>query len=367
VLDPRFITFEHLDPTIHSADLPSSDVGYVDQQTGGFIGLNESYTVFESSRPYWWQVPGAIQVSAANNILFQNGSLSATMGGFGIGNDPNAHITGIGLGTSEIEISGMYLHQTGTNAISMGGIQADAHHPTDPRMINRDNTITENIFADIAHTFNSGVAIFVSYTTRSQITHNDVSNVPYSGICYGYGWGSNDAGGSPEYLRRGLYNHQPIYDSPTVMSGGIISRNLVNNFGITHSDLGGIYTLSASPNTTISENWVFGSPNGAAIYNDEGSRFYLANNSVFNTTAFWLQRNERVNYTTGNMTYANIASTVPFDPTLATNQWGDRLVDVTQWTSFEDLTLTQRDVVFNAGIPVGQREGRPVSVNQERL
>jgi len=312
-------------------------------------------------------VPGAIQVSAASNILFQNGSLSASMGGFGIGNDPNAHITGVGLGTSNIEISGMYLHQTGSNAISMGGIQADAHHPSDPRMINKDSTITENIFADVAKTFNSGVAVFVSYTTRTQITHNDVSNVPYSGICYGYGWGSNDAGGSPEYLRRGLYNYQPIYDSPTVMTGGIISGNLINNFGITHSDLGGIYTLSASPNTTISENWVFDSPNGAAIYNDEGSRFYHADNSVFNTTAFWLQRNERANYTTGNMTYTNIASTIPFDPTLATNQWGDRLINITQWTSFENLTQAHKDVVFNAGIPVGQRAGRPVSVHQERF
>ena len=323
--------------------------------------------MFESSRPYWWQVPGAIQVSAAHNILFQNGSLTASMGGFGIGNDVNAHATGVGLGTSTIEISGMYLHQTGTNAISMGGIQADAHHPSDPRMINKDNIIAENIFADVAKTFNSGVAVFVSYTARTQITHNDVSNVPYSGICYGYGWGSNDAGGSPEYLRRGLYNYQPIYESPTVMSGGIISRNLINNFGVTHSDLGGIYTLSASPNTTISENWVFNSPNGAAIYNDEGSRFHHADNSVFNTTAFWLQRNERTNYTTGNMTYSNIASTIPFDPALATNQWGDRLINITQWTSFENLTQAHRDVVFNAGIPVGQREGRPVSVNQERF
>ena len=85
--------------------------------------------MFESSRPYWWQVPGAIQVSAAHNILFQNGSLTASMGGFGIGNDVNAHATGVGLGTSAIEISGMYLHQTGTNAISMA---ASKQTPTTP-------------------------------------------------------------------------------------------------------------------------------------------------------------------------------------------------------------------------------------------
>jgi hypothetical protein len=80
------------------ADFPSSDLGYVDQQTGGFIGENTTYSGnFEASRPHWWQIPGSIQASAALIITFQNGSLVALMGGIGIANNANAHTSVVGL------------------------------------------------------------------------------------------------------------------------------------------------------------------------------------------------------------------------------------------------------------------------------
>lgn len=258
-----------------TADFPSSDLGYVDQQTGGFIGENTTYRGnFEASRPHWWQIPGSIQVSAAHDITFQNGSLVAIMGGIGIANDANAHTSAVGLGASNIEISGMNFLQTGANAITLGGIKADAHHPSDDRMKSKDNRILENIFKEVAVTVTSGVPILVTYTIRTQVIHNDISDVPYSGICYGYGWGSNDAGGSPDYANRGLYNFQPRYTTPTIMEGGYIARNLIQNYGTSHSDLGGIYTLSKSPNTSITENWILYSPSRMAG-NSAPSEFLL--------------------------------------------------------------------------------------------
>ena len=240
-----------------TTDFPSSELGYVDQQTGGFIGDNTTYPDnFEASRPHWWQIPGSIQASAAHDITFQNGSLVAIMGGIGIGNDPNAHTSGVGLGVSKVEISGMYFHQTGANAITLGGIQADAHHPPDARMISNDNRILENIFREVAATVTSCVPIFVTYTVRTEIVHNDISHVPYSGICWGYAWGSNDVGGSPEYAERGLYNYQPVYNTPTIMASGYIAGNLIQDYGLRHNDLGAIYTLSKSPNTTTKENLI---------------------------------------------------------------------------------------------------------------
>ena len=242
-------------------DYPSSNVGYADQQTGAYIGLNESYTIFESSRPFWWQVPGSVQLSAAHNIVIQNGSMTAIMGGFGVGNDPNAHTSGVGLGAQNITISGIYFTQTGHNCITVGGVQANAHHPSDARMINSDILISENVFTDTQITYTSGTPIFVSYVTDAQILHNDLSEIPYSGICYGFGWGSNDAGGSVEYANRGLYNYQPRYTTPTTLMNGLISNNLIHDYGEQHTDLGGIYTLSKSPNTLITENYIY-STNG---------------------------------------------------------------------------------------------------------
>jgi hypothetical protein len=54
-----------------------------------------------------------------------------------------------------------------------------------------------------------------------------------------------------------------------------------------HSDLGGIYTLSASPNTNLTGNCVLTEIEqsvGTAYYHDEGSRFYVDSDSVVNVT-----------------------------------------------------------------------------------
>jgi hypothetical protein len=50
------ITFEGFNYMHTTWNYPSSDIGYADQQTGGYIGLNISYPadLFEASRPHWW-------------------------------------------------------------------------------------------------------------------------------------------------------------------------------------------------------------------------------------------------------------------------------------------------------------------------
>lgn len=251
------ITFQNLNYMHTTWNLPSTNLGYADQQTGGYIGLNKTYDEFEASRPFWYQVPGSVQVSAASNIKFTNGSMVAIMGGFGIGNDANAHSSGLGLGAKDIEISGMYFSQTGANSITVGGIQADAHHPPDPRMVNENNLVTENIIRDTAQTITSAAGILITYTTHTEVSFNDLSLLPYSGIAWGYGWGSNDKGDVPEYENRGLYRYQPVYDTPTILKDGLIMQNIIHDFGRMHTDLAGIYTLSASPNTKIIGNCIF--------------------------------------------------------------------------------------------------------------
>jgi hypothetical protein len=60
-----------------------------------------------------------------------------------------------------------------------------------------------------------------------------------------------------EYLKRGLYKYQPVYDKPTVMKNNLIEGNLIHHFGQSHTDFGGIYTLSRSPETTVSSNFIY--------------------------------------------------------------------------------------------------------------
>src|SRR5581483_4705880 len=110
---------------------PSSSDGYADQQTGGFIvGSRSLYPVFEAARPLWHQMPAAVQVSAAKNIAFVRDRFTDLGSvGLGIGNDDNAHQTGVGLGANAVSVTGCRFSQIAGGAVVIGGVQAKAHHP----------------------------------------------------------------------------------------------------------------------------------------------------------------------------------------------------------------------------------------------
>ncbi|KAJ4016159.1 hypothetical protein NW766_004349 [Fusarium irregulare] len=266
----------------HSTWLRPDTYGYIDQQTGGHMGNDSLWSNFEASRPHWWQMPSAIQVSAAYNITLESCTFRELgAGGIGVANDENAHFTGVGLGANNISIDDNYFTQVMGNSITVGGIQADAHHPSQPEMLVTDIHVSNNIFNNNSVLWSSTVPILFTYTQFSSISHNDIYDHPYSGICHGYGWGSNDEGGSPEYVKRGLYDYQPLYDTPTVMKNNLIEENLIHNFGRSHTDFGGVYTLSRSPNTTVSSNFIYDA-GWQALYPDEASR----NITWFNNLGF---------------------------------------------------------------------------------
>jgi hypothetical protein len=165
----------------------------------------------------------AIQISAASNVLFTGGNFTQLgAGGVGIGNDANAHASGVGLGATNVAIREAFFSQVMGNSITAGGIRGDAHHPSDLRMLNSRISIENNIFRNVSSLFSSTVPVFASYVQSSSISHNDIDIAPYSGICHGFGWGANDAGGSPEYEKRGLYQYQATYSTATV------SRTLIS-------------------------------------------------------------------------------------------------------------------------------------------
>ena len=95
---------------------PSSNDGYADQQSGAFLkgrsaarprdahltcvwGCSE----FESRRNEWSQMPAAVQVSAAERVVFDQ-DVFAHLGqiALGIGNIADVHATGVGLGARSI-------------------------------------------------------------------------------------------------------------------------------------------------------------------------------------------------------------------------------------------------------------------------
>ena len=256
-------------------------------------------------------------------------------------------MTGVGLGTSNIVVREGYFSQVMGNSITAGGIRADAHHPSDSRMLNSNIEISGNIFYNVSSLFSSTVPILTTYLQYSTISHNDIYIAPYSGICHGYGWGSNDAGGSSEYVKRGLYKYQPQYSTPTIMQNNRIYGNLIHGYGLSHTDLGAVYTISKSPSTYITDNYAFDSNVGFGMYTDEGSNSYLIQNNIFLSSGIWYAQNG-VN-TANNTITGNYGKT------------GRSIAQNTIVSDLSQVSIDAKKTAYRAGILPGKRAGRPVS------
>jgi hypothetical protein len=130
-------------------------------------------------------------------------------------------------------------------------------NPADVTVLPTGNTVANNWIHNIAVEYTGGVGIFQGYTRNDTIAHNQINNVPYSGISSNWGWGR----------------------TPTKTSGNKILNNLVFDHMQQRYDGGGIYVLgqegdSLANGLLISGNVVRGSGGGGfAIYTDGGSQY----------------------------------------------------------------------------------------------
>jgi hypothetical protein len=362
--------------------LPNSSQGYADQQTGAYMfgtwarpadwltSCQQGCQAFEAARPHWRQMPAAVQVSAANTItIADNRFTNLGQVALGIGNDANAHATGVGLGASGIDVIRNVFEQISAGAVVAGGVQADAHHPSDGRMTNRDITYSNNLVHDVAIEYRSHVGLLMTYAADSTMSNNEVYNMPYTGISIGYGWGANDAGGSQDYIDRGLYNYQPRYSTPTIARNYTVRANSVHDVMRQMTDGAAFYSLSALPDTTVNQNYFRNTNGWLGLYFDEGSRYLSAANNVFENVGQWAYGQLWPNNNTGNLTLTNnwTTSTVT---NIATGSRGNTntgtvVVSGGNWPS------AARSVMASAGIQtstsqnvqiVGTQSGRCVDV-----
>lgn len=342
---------------------PNSSDGYANQQTGTFLtgaehehrpadafdSCSRGCYEFEATRNSWSQTPAAVQVSAAERIVFENNTF-VNLGSvaLGIGNDANAHATGVGLGAHDVSVVGNTFTESAGGGIAVGGVRPDAHHPSDPRMVNSDILISDNRIYSTALEYLDNDAVLATYVTRLTIAHNYIADMPYSGIGIGYGWGANDAGGSQEYIDRGLYDFQPIYDTPTTHTDVHVVGNLLVDTVNTLWDAGCIYSLSAHPGSTIKGNVCDGTGQ-LGLYFDEGSRYFEATGNVMmNTAAQWAHANIVGGHNTGDLTLTGNYSTSPDITGLPDGERGNTVRENVVFPA-GDLPSEAAEIVANAG------------------
>lgn len=116
----------------------------------------------------------------------------------------------------------------------------------------KNNEISNNYITRIGMVNYGAPAVQAYYTSGLSVVNNEITDIPYSGICVGWGWNQNK--------------------TSTTCHDNIIADNKISDCMQVCFDGGGIYTLGQQPGTKISGNYIYGQANHlSAIYLDSGS------------------------------------------------------------------------------------------------
>lgn len=221
----------------HTTWMRPSQSGHVPLQAGMYMldaySLNPPGTEAEpqlNNQAWTGRPPAAVAVAGANNISFERCRFE--------------HLGATGLdfesGTHDDTIAGCVFRDIAGNGILVGTFQGDgveahvAYNPDDERLICQRERIANNLVTQCATEDWGCVGIGVGYGREIAIEHNEVSQLPYTGISVGWGWTK----------------------LPTALRDNRIHANHVHDVGMQMSDLACVYTLSAQPGTVIDENWL---------------------------------------------------------------------------------------------------------------
>lgn len=219
----------------HTAWRRPSEQGHVPLQAGMFLldakKLSPRGTGYHpklDNVAWIGRPPAAVLVENANHISFENCTFE--------------HLASAGLdfesGTHDDLIEGCTFRDIGGNGVQLGKFSdtnVEIHfpyNPSDEREICAREKISNNVVTDCGNEDWGCVGIGVGYARNVSIEHNEVFNLPYTGISVGWGWTK----------------------MTNALRDNFILANHIHHVGRRLGDLGGIYTLSAQPGTVIAEN-----------------------------------------------------------------------------------------------------------------
>ena len=262
---------------------PNGAQGYVSDQSGFHVVGGGHETNLIGHVKDLERTPGNISFAQASNIVFSNGHFSH-LGAVAIDFLPGAHNN---------RVANSVFEDISSAAIQVGGISAADARPNTEAGVTRDNAIVGNVIKHTGQEFVDSAAVFIGFARNTNIEDNFISDVPWSGIAMGWGWGLLDAGGFAGLpgADPGMWGPggQPYgANDPTIMQGNRIVGNSITRFLDTLWDGGAVYTTgfqgtSLQNGTYIADNYFYGkhpSGGGNVIYTDGGTRFVTVDGNI---------------------------------------------------------------------------------------
>ena len=163
-------------------------------------------------------------------------------------------------------VRGCLFRDIAGNGLLVGSFSPAAHEthlpydPADRREVCTQQQINNCYFTEIGNEDWGCLAIAAGYVGDVNIEHNEISEVPYSGISLGWGW----------------------TQTVNCMRNNRVHANLIHHYAKHMYDVAGIYTLGSQPKSYVTENCVHSiykpgyvhDPNHwFYLYTDEGSSF----------------------------------------------------------------------------------------------
>lgn len=260
----RYIRFEKITFS-YTTWMRPSEKGHVPLQAGMYLTdgyridpkMQRNYLNHPLDNQGWLGRPAAaVRVVAARQIDFERCRFE--------------HLGSTGLDYEEAVqggvVRGCLFRDIAGNGLLVGSFSPAAHethlpyNPADRREVCTQQQINNCYFTEIGNEDWGCLAIAAGYVGDVNIEHNEISEVPYSGISLGWGW----------------------TQTVNCMRNNRVHANLIHHYAKHMYDVAGIYTLGSQPKSYVTENCVHSiykpgyvhDPNHwFYLYTDEGSSF----------------------------------------------------------------------------------------------
>ena len=260
----RHIRFEKITFS-YTTWMRPSEKGHVPLQAGMYLTdgyridpkMQRNYLNHPLDNQGWLGRPAAaVRVVAARQIDFERCRFE--------------HLGSTGLDYEEAVqggvVRGCLFRDIAGNGLLVGSFSPAAHEthlpydPADRREVCTQQQINNCYFTEIGNEDWGCLAIAAGYVGDVNIEHNEISEVPYSGISLGWGW----------------------TQTVNCMRNNRVHANLIHHYAKHMYDVAGIYTLGSQPKSYVTENCVHSiykpgyvhDPNHwFYLYTDEGSSF----------------------------------------------------------------------------------------------